>query len=806
MKFIKFIVASALMFGIAYLLNTKTGSIPPLGKLLDPFHGFWQNAGEQLKEQDQSFALPGLQAEASVSWDKNRVPHIIAQNNHDLFYLQGYIHARDRLWQMDIETRLAGGKLSEAVGKSGLKTDRFFRRIGMVYGAKKMVQQVRADATSNTILSAYCDGVNQYISQLSYADYPVEFKLMDYKPEPWTMLKTALLVKFMAFDLAWRDDDLAFTKIREMIGAKDFERLFPDFPGAPDPIIPKGSTWDFPAINLDSILSIASSENISMLKVMEPNKHNGSNDWAVAGSKTESGAPILCNDPHLGLNLPSLWYQVQLSAPGINVYGVSLAGAPTVIIGFNDSISLGMTYAARDVKDWYKITFEDASRQRYLFDGVWKNTRIEVDTYHVKGGADFIDTLVFTHQGPVAFDRSYPGDTTLSGLAVRWTAHDPSNELLALYHLNKAHNTRDYLNAIPDFACPGQNFVYADRNGNIAIFQQGKFPLKWKEQGKFILDGSQSKNDWHGMIPQKQNPHIINPDRGFVSSANQHPTDSTYPYYYTGDFEYYRNQEINNLLRSNDSITPRWMMQMQNNNGILLAKEVLPLMLDMLKQDENAVNTKQSADMLAAWNRQMDASSKAATIWHLWWYFFYRLTWDEFNQKEDNLVMPETYITASLLLNHPDDRYFDLINTEETETAKDIAQLAFTQARDSLDRWISEHGNDYTWSKFKSTRLTHLSQTLHPFDVGGLEIGGGTGTINATTKTHGPSWRMIVAMDPDSIRAWGIYPGGQSGNPGSRYYDNWAKPWAAGKYNRIVFLPSGNSAVNTSFTEIFKTK
>ena len=806
MKYLKFTIAILFLFAVNYALNSKIGNIPPLGKLLDPFHGFWHNAGEQVKEKDRITRLPGLRKDVSVSWDKNRVPHITAQNNHDLFYMQGYIHARDRLWQMDIETRLAAGRLAEVVGQSGLKTDRFFRRIGMVFGAKRMLTQVCADTTCNGILSAYRDGVNQYVSELNEADYPIEFKLMDYQPEPWTMLKTALLVKFMAFDLAWRDDDLACTKIREMIGKKDFDRLFPDFPDAPDPIIPKGTPWDFLPVSIDSVLTIPSTAGLSLLKVMKPNRHNGSNNWVVAGSKTASGSPILCNDPHLGLNLPSLWYQVQLSAPGINVYGVSLPGAPTIIIGFNDSISWGMTYAARDVKDWYKITFEDATRQNYLLDGEWKSTRMEVDTYKVRGGQDLIDTLVFTHQGPVTFDRSYPGDSTLTGLAARWTAHEPSNELLALYKLNKAQNKNDYLNALPGFSCPGQNFIYADRKGNIAIFQQGLFPLKWQEQGRFILDGSLSKNDWAGMIPQKQNPHIFNPAQGFLSSANQHPTDSTYPYYYSGDFEFYRNQEINTLLRSNDSIDPAWMMKMQSNNFIQLADDLLPSMMAMLDRSQLSDRAKQSLVQLEEWNYEISAKSEAATVWHLWWSYFYQNTWDEFDHKHEKLAFPEDYITARLLLNHSNDTYFDLKSTPDTETAVNIVRMAFTLANDSLHHWIEENGPDYSWSKFKATRLTHLSQNLKPFDVNGLEIGGGTGVINATTTTHGPSWRMLVSMESDSIRAWGIYPGGQSGNPGSKYYDNWAKPWAAGKYNRINFSPAGATILHPSFTETFTVK
>jgi len=805
-KYFRFLISLALMLALVYGLNTKWGNIPPLGRLLDPFHGFWQNAESTANPANDELDLPGLQDEVKVIWDDHRVPHIFANNEYDLYYVQGYLTARDRLWQMDIETRLAAGRLSEVVGPKALKTDRYFRRIGMVWVAQKMVQLMAEDSVCFNIMIAYRDGINQYISELDYADYPVEFKLMDYEPEPWTLLKSALIVKFMAFDLAWRDDDLELTHTRQLLGDSLYYELFPDFPGAPDPIIPKGTPWDFEPLNPDSAAARITGAGVAYQRVWRPDRNNGSNNWAVAGSKTASGNPILCNDPHLGLNLPSLWYQIQLNAPGMNVYGVSLPGTPAVIIGFTDSIAWGLTYAARDVKDWYKIQFRDKRRKQYLYDSQWKDTRMEIDTYRVRGQGLFIDTLVYTHHGPVVFDRSFPGDTSEIGLAARWTAHEPTNELRAIYLLNKAKNYRDYLTALPYFSTPGQNFVYADRKGNIAIWCQGLFPLRRKEHGRFILDGSNPADEWPGFIPSEHNPHILNPERGFVSSANQHPTDSTYPYYYSGDFEYYRNQRINQVLGGLDSITPSDMMDLQNDNFSWLAGNCLSRMIDMLDPSIIQSGQEERLESLKNWNRYLDADTKAATLWELWWREFYYLACDELDKPNEHLALPEYYIIEQLFLNHPDHPIFDLENTSRKETARDIVNLAWELAMDSLDNWIRENGSDYSWWRFKNTRLTHLSRSLEPFNVTGLKIGGFRGAVNATQSTHGPSWRMVVSMDKDSIRAWGIYPGGQSGNPGSYWYDNWAKPWAAGRYNRIRFWASPVQKDNVLFTETYSPK
>ncbi|MEN9525856.1 MAG: hypothetical protein RLZZ256_1240, partial [Bacteroidota bacterium] len=233
-----------------------------------------------------------------------------------------------------------------------------------------------------------------------------------------------------------------------------------------------------------------------------PDPSNGSNNWVLAGSKTRSGAPILCNDPHLELSLPSIWYEMQLQGPNSNVYGVSLPGSPYVIIGFNDSIAWGVTNSQRDVKDYYRIKFKDDSRTEYWFDGQWRKSKIRIEAIEVKGKGTIYDTVAYTIMGPVMFDASFT-DTLAKGenLAVRWTGHDASNEGRTFYQLNRAKNYDEYEAAIQHFACPGQNFVFASKTGDIAIWQQGKFPARWPDQGLYIMPGEDSTFFWQGYIP-----------------------------------------------------------------------------------------------------------------------------------------------------------------------------------------------------------------------------------------------------------------------------------------------------------------
>jgi penicillin amidase len=246
----------------------------------------------------------------------------------------------------------------------------------------------------------------------------------------------------------------------------------------------------------------------------------------VSGKKTHSGAPILSNDPHLSLSLPSIWYVIHLQAPGVNVMGASLPGSPAVISGFNDSIAWGVTNAQRDLIDWYKIEFKDKSKREYKSDDAWKPTRQVVETFKVKGKPDFYDTITFTHHGPVMYDERFKGDNEMKHFALRWIAHDPSEEILTFFKLNRAKNHAEYMDALNHYASPAQNFVFASVSGDIAMRIQGRFPVRRKEEGKYILDGTLTRNEWQAFIPNEQNVMYKNPARGFVSSANQYPVDT----------------------------------------------------------------------------------------------------------------------------------------------------------------------------------------------------------------------------------------------------------------------------------------
>ncbi|HEV2355749.1 MAG TPA: penicillin acylase family protein, partial [Puia sp.] len=412
MRIVPFLLSLLLTTGLVLALNVRWGGLqkkPRLGEFLSPQEGFWQNAEALNKSFNASVRLPGLEGKGDVYFDEDLIPHVFAASETDACYIEGYLHARFRLWQMEFQTFAAAGRLSEFLGPgqndSYVKYDRSMRRLGMVEAAKAALTAIERDSAVSRDCDAYTRGVNAYIRQLDRGSLPLEYKLLDYRPEPWSNLKTALFIKYMAYDLAGSDNDFGMTNARSFFSKQDFAKLFPPVQDSLDPIIPKGTRFLPPAVlpkmpaTADS-LYFNSTATVTDVE-LKPEKSNGSNNWAVSGKKTMSGRPILCNDPHLSTNLPSIWYQIQIHTPTYNVSGVSFPGAPYVVIGFNDSCAWGITNSGRDVRDYYAIRFKDDSRQEYWFNGSWRPVSAQrVDTIRILGSAPFYDTVVSTVFGP----------------------------------------------------------------------------------------------------------------------------------------------------------------------------------------------------------------------------------------------------------------------------------------------------------------------------------------------------------------------------------------------------------------------
>lgn len=795
---------------IIFCFNTKFGDIPPLLSFLNPFTGFWQNA-EPIKPTPQTkVSLAGTRAAVQIAFDDRMIPHIFAKNDHDLYFAQGYVTAMHRLWQMDFQTRYAAGRLSEVVGPKAIEVDQYQRRMGMVFGAKQSLRGMMKDPQSKAMILAYTAGINAYIKSLSPGELPIEYKILDFEPENWTPLKCALLLKQMSAVLAMGSDEFYMTNIMNKFGADVTADLFPDYPFMEDPIIPSGTKWDFNPLPIPKAPPGLNALASSKISTREKVDGIGSNNWAVAGAKTKSGFPILANDPHLNLTLPSIWYQIQLSAPGINTFGVSLPGAPGVIIGFNEHIAWGVTNVAADVLDFYQIKFKDKSHKSYWYNEKWKSTSIRVEEIRVRGEKTVTDTVIYTHHGPVVYFQQ-PKNLSLAnnvpvGNALRWIAHDESNELKTFYLLNRGKNYTDYRQALEYYTAPAQNFAFASSAGDIAITANGKFPLKWKNQGKFILDGSDSNSDWHGRIPASQNPTIKNPPRNFISSANQSSTDPTYPYYINWEFSSYeRGARINRMLTEMENITVDSMRVMQIDSYSLFAENLLPSVLKYIDRSKLNATQIEAYRLLRTWNKKFDAGETAASIFDLVSKRLFSNIWDdEFIVKDVPMRQPSRDRTIQLITKTPHARWFDNVNTSKKETIQDLMTEAFKYTCDSLEKKYGPIGKNWQWGNIKGTHVPHLAK-IPGFGSKVLHIGGSKSTINALSESNGPSWRMIVELGK-SPKAQGVYPGGQSGNPGSPYYDNMIKTWAKGHLYDLNYMhsPTDQSAKIISTLKIRK--
>jgi penicillin amidase len=795
MKTFKALASISTTLLLIWALQTKFGGLPPIGKFLNPATGFWQNAESKNIVTTQNLKLTGLLDKVTIQYDEHMVPHIFAKNDHDLYFAQGYVTAHDRLWQMDVQTRVASGRLAEIIGPGALEMDRYHRRMGMVYAAENAVSAMMKNPVMRQMVLAYTDGINSYIDQLSTRDYPIEFKLLDYKPEEWKPINCAFLLKLMSETLAGGSDQFTMTNTLKHFGPAITNDLFPDYPFHEDPIIPAGTKWDFKPVAIPQPSKSFMAEMTDSIHTHQKIEGIGSNNWAISGSKTASGYPILENDPHLNLTFPSIWYQIQLSSPTVNVNGASLPGAPCVVIGYNQKVSWGTTNVGADVLDWYQIHFKDASKNEYWYNNRWNKVKKRIEVINIRGEKPETDTVLYTVQGPVVYEsktqkpkKGY-GNIPV-GDALRWIAHDPSLDILTFYYLNRAKNYADYRAALKYYSAPAQNFVFASNDKDIAMTVNGKFPLKYKDQGKYILDGSDTADNWHGWIPFEQNPTVKNPPQGYVSSANQSSTDPSYPYYINWSFgPYERGKRANERLAAMKNATVDSMRLLETDFYSVRARDVLPALLSYID------TTKLDNEQLSAYKimRKLDkyysANSVGATIFSTWWAKFYQMVWDDkFATKDAEYSYPSIDRTEELLLKEPNSKWFDNTKTKAKETCADVVKHSFYNAINELVKQHGKPGKAWQWGVVRPTEVPHLAN-LEGFGSGKFAYGGTGSVIDAVSGGSGPSWRMVVQMGP-KVKGYGVFPGGESGNPGSFYYNDMLQTWKDGKLNELLFMQS----------------
>ncbi len=750
--------------------------LPSLGRFMNPFEGIWRNVKTQISSKDFHATTKG---EVRILFDERDVPHIYAQSIEDAIYAQGYLHAANRLFAMDISTRAAAGRLSEIVGPRTIAIDHQQRERGIEWAAIQKAEGWQNYPDVKQIIDAYVKGVNDYISTLHYHNWPLEYKILSHGPVTWTPKHTALMAMNMAIMLCMAESDLDYTKAKSILSEEDFQYLYPEHNILESPIIPPEKQWDF------TPLSASKMEDGHFEKIKTPipddkqKDVNGSNNWAVSGKKTASGFPLLANDPHLSLTLPNIWYEMEIHTPEMSVHGVSIPGLPYIVIGFNESVAWGTTNSGLDVLDWYQINWQDSSRKEYLMDGKFERATFRAETINIRGQNDIIDTIRYTRWGPVSTKEDH------RDMAMKWIGHAKANskDVAYLQKINKAKNVDDYREAVAAFQYPAQNKVFASVQGDIAITVAGAMPFRAKDAGRFVMKGDVIKNDWQGFIPFEHAPFIINPQNGYVSSANQSPTDIKYPYPNLGTriFEDYRGRVINMVLDSSSNLTVQDMMDLQQNNYNLHAAEILPLLLTTLEETGCITDEeKKYARQLSKWNYEYHRDSITPVIFDLWYQEFEKTTFDELDSM--GLMHPEDWRIIEIVRDENQKQFFDLVaTTDRTETKKDIICASFSSMVKTYQALDPPNRKD--WGSYKATEIPHLAR-FATFGASFMHTSGAKHIVNAMGKSHGPSWRMIVELS-NPPKAYVNYPGGQSGDPASPHFRDMLDGYFEGKYFEV---------------------
>lgn len=805
MRYFRLLLACAVAITFVHFLNRPLqlgeNTLPPLGSFFSPQHGYWQNAEPSSpKTHKIDLQLDGVQEEVTILFDENMVPRIYAQNVEDAVFAQGYVAAMLRLFQMEISTRAPVGRLSELMGERTLEYDLGQRHKGLREAADRLAAQWMANPEVAPVFEAYINGINAYIGQLKPFQYPIEYKLLHSKPELWTPSRVAAFYLAMSETLARTAHDIPLGNAYQLFGPENFELLYPNRNPFDIPVMPDMSA----EVPSDSVL------NESPIGYQPSKGHSiwgyedyvpsglagiGSNNWAIAPVRTANGHAILCNDPHLALTLPSIWLEMQITLPEATAYGVAFTSLPGIAIGFNEHIAWGFTNAGHDVLDWYRIQWTDDSKTHYYYDGEEIAATLLIEEIVVKGRKEpHRDTVRLTVWGPVPKLNT---SSSADDLAMMWLPALDVEPLIPIAFpiMNTATAKSQWLEVLHRWDAPMQNAIYADREGNIALQVSGKIPLREPGTGRIPFDGSVAKPGWNGFLPFEQNPHSFNPESGYVSSANQQSTSDEWPYYYTGIFEDWRGRYIHEQLRKLDNATIEDMMALQNDNFSLKAREFLPVLLNLLETEGLDERGLKATESLRRWDHRFDPFLETPVLFELWIKQVDSLAWDEMYALLDSIPVeiPEPWRLLDLLEREPTLSWWDIQDTPETETAADVVTRAFEYA---LKRYheLMEEGKD--WTRFLNLVVRHIAR-IDAFSATDLGVGGHHSALNAMTATNGPSWRMIVELGPE-IRAFGIYPGGQSGNPGSPHYRNFLPVWQKGQYRTLTPWPDKKQAANNT--------
>ncbi len=745
-----------------------------------------------LPDYNEELVLEGLENTVTVYRDEYGIPHIYAESEHDLYLTSGYLMAQDRIWQMDLLRRVTLGRLSEIFGDDFIETDLLLRSLR--FGEKSASTMKQTDQDILNTLTAYSEGVNLYIEK-NKGNYPFEFVLLGYEPEPWEPFHTFNLVGYMAWDLKSGWKEIILEKLASLLDEQHLQGILPESI-AHESAVYIGET--------SQILNGTSITELSKLKQLGLDVFSGSNTWAVSGSKTESGKPLLANDMHLSFGIPGIWWQMHQVVPGkVNCSGLALPGQPYLIVGHTDSIVWGMTNTYTDNLDFYEERINPEDTNQYLYNGEWHTFKLREEIINSKGGTSHTRSYRLNHRGPVISSTKGFHNRVVT---LHWVGDEPSNELRAIYKVNRANNWDDFREAFSTFRSISQNISYADKAGNIGQYCCAGVPIRNRDTIFTVLPGWTDEYDWKGMIPFAELPHEYNPDRGYISSANNRTVDDSYPYHISTWYARpYRIDRIRELLDGKDQLSIDDFKGMQFDRvskfSELFLESLLPKIIstsDWSDSEEQALN------LLSVWNYEMAPEKAAASVCELWSYYLLKAVFEDelapelFGEFLETNILPR--IGLANLISDPEYIWIDNINTDKIEEIEDVALESF---RIAIKELVDKQGIDtanWQWGNIQKLTLEHplakvdAINKIFKLNRGPYAVGGSYHTISQNRfpwfkpgkVEHGSSHRSIYDLS-DWDQTISVIPTGNSGIPSSDFYCDQTEMFMHGEYHPDLF-------------------
>ncbi|HEY8068895.1 MAG TPA: penicillin acylase family protein [Burkholderiales bacterium] len=750
--------------------------------------GAWFYLRQSLPQTQGEVRIAGLTAPVEVMRDRYGIPHIFAASLEDASFATGYVHAQDRLWQMEMSRRIAAGRLAEILGAGALETDRFLRTLGVRRSAEANLRKL--DSETRRLLDAYAAGVNAFLA--TDPVLPVEFWLTGARPEPWSPVDSVAWVKMMAWELGgnWRSELLRM-RLAKTLPLARINQFLPPYPGEASPALP----------DLKELYGTLERDAVQLAQFAPDNEGLGSNNWVVSGERSASGKPLLANDPHLGLTAPPVWYFAHISAPGLNVIGATLPGVPGVILGRNQRIAWGFTNTGPDVQDLY-IEKLDAGGGYLAPDGPRQFQVIE-ETIRVKGAEPEKLRVRVSRHGPVISDvvRSAKDDAPRGHvIAFAWTAlADDDRTMQASLEMGRAREWDGFLAAARDFQSPQQNMVYADVEGNIGFVAAGRVPVRKPAndlKGMAPAPGWLAKYDWDGYIPFEQLPRSFNPASGAVVTANHRITPPGYAPFISSEWQPpYRADRIQQLLDAAPKHTVESFARIQADVVSLAMRELLPKLLATRPRSDEA---RQVLALLAKWDGAMAPERSEPLIAWAWWRELARALYaDELGDAfSANWQSRAVFINAVLSGNADQARWCDDVRTPAVETCEEILAVSLEAALADLRKRYGSNTAGWRWGEAHIALHEHRPFGRQPllakiFDISvpspgdAYTVDVGRNNLNDEARPfanrHAPSLRAIYDLS-DLEKSLYIHSGGQSGNILSPHYAAFTEAWAKNEY------------------------